>query len=427
MTDLEAYVCVLPACCEPPEMFDSADKWLKHMQAPHKGQWFCSAASHAVDGPLVFGSEEAFIEHMQQVHPASFTKNQLPGLARASMRSAVPFFDDCPFGDEFPQPQSQPDGNTLFRDGLLQDHVVRHLKELALLSLPPVMGLDEDDPAPFSGRPDIEQSVRSSVFTDEDDDDDSNSEYSFVLKMTGKMSPWGDGIRDDTAEQAVDWTFLGPHWILSDPTQLVVNRETISMILSDARIALDEKMQRKDDVERAFICKEDIETVWRPSSPGPLLELLQFVSWPTTRSGTRLEVLSLLSWIDFGATATNLKHSQNIGMMISELIHIELPAAEHELRRNYGHLMTEKQLKSFLDSQYIFCPLRLPPESSSSAIVADRPIQSRLPFIHSEDLGQSRFGYYSKELVAAKYLLDADGNSNTEVGHIFKIHWRRMC
>ena len=71
---------------------------------------------------------------MMELHKGAFTETQLSLLAERSARSTGSIFKSCPFcgGDD-----------TLIK-GRLEDHIVGHLRFLALKSLPPVEDKDNE-------------------------------------------------------------------------------------------------------------------------------------------------------------------------------------------------------------------------------------------------------------------------------------------
>lgn len=71
---------------------------------------------------LEFDSEDEFIKHMEHSHPAKFNSDQLSLVAENSSRPKASVFDDCPF--------------CIGTSDNLEDHVVLHLRDLALRSLP---------------------------------------------------------------------------------------------------------------------------------------------------------------------------------------------------------------------------------------------------------------------------------------------------
>src|SRR2546421_5050987 len=150
-------------------MFEAPGSWLNHMRLPHAEQWYCSAPLHESDGPIVFQKEEDFRDHMRYSHPGTFTESQMPSLAHAALRSASPYFDECPFGDDFQYTASVTEGNGLFGAVSLQDHVVGHLKELALLSLPPIENAESDSLSSASGKPEAEPWTLSQDFEDDEE------------------------------------------------------------------------------------------------------------------------------------------------------------------------------------------------------------------------------------------------------------------
>jgi hypothetical protein len=135
MKDLAPYICLVPDCSMPQELFRTSDEWIAHIQTEHIPlEWQCLASSH---GPQSFDDQESYQEHMRQHHPDSFAESQLPLLAQMSARSESHPFIICPFCNGLPAELAvaHPDQETVEAQVALQKHIARHLQSLALLSL----------------------------------------------------------------------------------------------------------------------------------------------------------------------------------------------------------------------------------------------------------------------------------------------------
>ena len=126
MKDLEPYICVLPDCSKPQQLFLFFGDWITHMQTEHRPlTWKCFAETHGVE---VFDNSDSYIEHMKNVHRGTFVISQLPELAQINAHGDSWIFDICPLCND--------DNAELNRDqGALQIHVSEHLQLLALQSL----------------------------------------------------------------------------------------------------------------------------------------------------------------------------------------------------------------------------------------------------------------------------------------------------
>jgi serine/threonine-protein phosphatase PP1 catalytic subunit len=129
--DLDAYVCLFTECDSPDLLYRHSEEWLKHMRE-HALRWRCNSKSHI---PLIFDSRETYANHIQDAHGAKFSAAQVRVLADKNARPIKPLFESCPLCDV-----------TEAINGNLEDHIVGHLRFLALKSLPPY----EDEVAEFS-------------------------------------------------------------------------------------------------------------------------------------------------------------------------------------------------------------------------------------------------------------------------------------
>jgi hypothetical protein len=116
--DLDPYVCLFERCDQPEELYSHSDQWLKHMN-DHAWIWCCT--SHR-DVPL--STRDEYISHMREAHNTTLTDTQLRVMADRSGRRRGTLFKSCPLCGL--------DG----LDDRLNDHIVGHLRSLALKSLP---------------------------------------------------------------------------------------------------------------------------------------------------------------------------------------------------------------------------------------------------------------------------------------------------
>ncbi|CAH0003257.1 unnamed protein product [Clonostachys byssicola] len=129
--DLDAYVCLFDECHNADKLFSHSSDWLRHMRE-HTLRWNCNSKAHH---PMSFLTEDQYLDHVRQDHPRSLTEPQLRALSQRNARPIVPMFDLCPIcgTDEVTEN--------------LEDHIVGHLRSLALRSLPP----HEEDGSGSSG------------------------------------------------------------------------------------------------------------------------------------------------------------------------------------------------------------------------------------------------------------------------------------
>ncbi|KAF2018141.1 hypothetical protein BU24DRAFT_421140 [Aaosphaeria arxii CBS 175.79] len=119
--DLDAYVCLFEPCDKPLQLFSSSSEWLKHMQY-HAQRWKCSHLSH---GPLSFETQEDYELHVKRDHQRSLNSRQSRILAETNRHQPEALFVVCPIC-----------GAQRSTTDLLIDHVIGHLRSLALQSLP---------------------------------------------------------------------------------------------------------------------------------------------------------------------------------------------------------------------------------------------------------------------------------------------------
>ncbi|KAF5678534.1 hypothetical protein FDENT_8913 [Fusarium denticulatum] len=119
--DLEPYVCLFEACHISEHLYTDSSTWINHM-SQHTLRWRCASKRH---GEFVADTRDQYLDHMKHSHPGMFTDDQLGILADQNARKTGPLFRACPLcGEEKPHPS-------------LIDHLVGHMRFLALKSLPP--------------------------------------------------------------------------------------------------------------------------------------------------------------------------------------------------------------------------------------------------------------------------------------------------
>ncbi|KND87725.1 hypothetical protein TOPH_07645, partial [Tolypocladium ophioglossoides CBS 100239] len=130
ITDLDAYVCLFEQCESPEELFSHSSQWLKHMRE-HAQRWRCTSKSHE---EFLSITRAEYIEHLKTTHGSRLTDAQLRVLADKSARTIGPLFKSCPLcGTEETR-------------GSMEEHVVGHLRLLAIKSLPAYEDEGSGDP-----------------------------------------------------------------------------------------------------------------------------------------------------------------------------------------------------------------------------------------------------------------------------------------
>ena len=126
-------MCLFEECDSPEELYNHSDTWLKHMRK-HALRWRCTSKSHI---EFVGATRDGYLSHMRAAHPGKLTDAQLGVMADRNGRMVGPLFKSCPLCGI---------GKV---DGSMEDHIVGHLRFLALKSLPSygedVEGLEDSE------------------------------------------------------------------------------------------------------------------------------------------------------------------------------------------------------------------------------------------------------------------------------------------
>ncbi|KAI0142457.1 hypothetical protein F4776DRAFT_653618 [Hypoxylon sp. NC0597] len=198
--DLDALVCLFDPCDEPEVLYRHSRDWLRHMRK-HAQRWRCSAKSHGIQK---FGSREEFENHMKESHRKHYTNAQLDLLAERGTRSSGQLFEVCPLcGGK----DSAEDGVI---SGSLIDHIVGHLRSLALKSLPPHYEDNDND----SSNSHDDESVKSRSTIRNILDDDNISLHSLHFPDVQR--------HDSPGRDAGDWDFLHKviiHEVIPEPQE----------------------------------------------------------------------------------------------------------------------------------------------------------------------------------------------------------------
>jgi CheY-like chemotaxis protein len=157
---LDPYVCLFERCDSAEELHTHSSPWLKHMRE-HTLKWKCISKSHE---PFVTQVRSQYLEHMRLAHTGKFSEAQLDVLAdRTGARMTGPMFPSCPLC-------------SIRREDLeqvsMENHVVGHLRHLALKSLPAYEeSVDDDDDSDLTSvatsRPETRSTIRN--YTEDSD------------------------------------------------------------------------------------------------------------------------------------------------------------------------------------------------------------------------------------------------------------------
>ncbi|KAI1651010.1 uncharacterized protein F4817DRAFT_312366 [Daldinia loculata] len=147
--DLDAYVCLFEDCSLPHELYVHSSAWLKHMRE-HAMRWRCISKSH---GQFVCESRDDYLTHMKTTHKGKFSDAQLQALADRNGRVIGPLFRSCPLCGKKEV------------DSTMDNHIVGHLRFLALKSLPTCEeeGLEDEGSQKGGSSASRAQSRRSTV------------------------------------------------------------------------------------------------------------------------------------------------------------------------------------------------------------------------------------------------------------------------
>jgi tetratricopeptide (TPR) repeat protein len=184
-SDLDAYVCLFDECDCPNELYAHTSQWLKHMRT-HALRWKCK--SH----PEFMGNtRQDFIEHMQTQHESKFSETQLGVLADRSARADGLLSKPCVLCGAEEVKNS------------MEDHVVGHLRLLALKSLPTYEDVGEEDAQDL----DTESSAAQYRGTIQDGVGDNSSVIDSPY-LDGVHASWDDADKDNNSED--EWGHIKP-------------------------------------------------------------------------------------------------------------------------------------------------------------------------------------------------------------------------
>lgn len=126
--DLQPYVCTYSDCDLSDQFFKTREEWYKHEIQWHRIEWFCNVDSHPH-----FAEQTGFLAHMKSDHNTTFDPSHfslLSSMFRCPSRSAK---GDC---------------NLCLKSSVrVENHVSRHLEQVALFALPRVSNLAGDETA----------------------------------------------------------------------------------------------------------------------------------------------------------------------------------------------------------------------------------------------------------------------------------------
>ncbi|KAH7136277.1 hypothetical protein EDB81DRAFT_693283 [Dactylonectria macrodidyma] len=139
-TDLQPYVCIFKDCSL--KLFETRHEWFEHEITYHQKHWCCTLCPGS---QVSYPAEEDIAAHIKSDHRANVTENQLPLLLEAcEQQSQTLDTSSCPFCVDWKEDPVLADNSKAFCR-----HVARHLRLLALVSIPlAIEGLEIREPMP---------------------------------------------------------------------------------------------------------------------------------------------------------------------------------------------------------------------------------------------------------------------------------------
>lgn len=122
--DVCPYTCIADGCPTPHVYYNTRSALEHHIRHDHAPTWHCPLCDDAEDTPI-FQNMTGIMEHLHQRHAGSVSDDFLPTLLSWSVRQSMGI-DACPLCDSSGPPDSPE----------LVDHVLEHIHDFALRSLP---------------------------------------------------------------------------------------------------------------------------------------------------------------------------------------------------------------------------------------------------------------------------------------------------
>lgn len=127
-SDLRPYICTFGGCVKENQLYDSFTEWSAHERQFHRRQWFCTLC------PYISGKKSSFIRHLD-AHHTDLSNEQRQEMENQSKSSTLA--QQCPLCTKPPMSNSS----------RFQQHLARHLQQLALFVLPRGEADDENSAA----------------------------------------------------------------------------------------------------------------------------------------------------------------------------------------------------------------------------------------------------------------------------------------
>ncbi|KJK75282.1 hypothetical protein H634G_09300 [Metarhizium anisopliae BRIP 53293] len=136
MDDLEPFICVFAPCLEAsqygngPPKFGTIDAWISHMQDVHSDTWVCLAPRHDI---TVFHREIEYRQHVINQH--AVPEEHVATITNAARRPIIAKkLEGSPFGDALQHPEGS-ESSDVFSSKALEMRVAADMLHVALLTL----------------------------------------------------------------------------------------------------------------------------------------------------------------------------------------------------------------------------------------------------------------------------------------------------
>jgi hypothetical protein len=178
-SDLRPYICTFGGCVKENQLYDSFTEWSAHERQFHRREWFCTRC------PYTSAEKANFIHHLDDKH-ADTSKEQRQDMANQSRPSTLA--QKCPLC-----PRSPISSSSRF-----QQHLARHLQQLALFVLPRREPDDEESQAREEDSNESRQALMMDV-------EDRESFYSFSADSKGSVAEsFSSGLHSPTDGRLLD-------------------------------------------------------------------------------------------------------------------------------------------------------------------------------------------------------------------------------
>ncbi|KAL2063769.1 hypothetical protein VTL71DRAFT_5574 [Oculimacula yallundae] len=127
LDDLRPYICTFGDCASAAVLFFRYSEWKAHELRVHRREWFCNFCN------TIFDTRKDFTEHIHLRHTSIVTGDDQLGPLLSLCERTSTRDEDCPLCKSF-------SGNV----HSLQEHLARHLRQLALYTLPKISGDDSE-------------------------------------------------------------------------------------------------------------------------------------------------------------------------------------------------------------------------------------------------------------------------------------------